>query len=882
MSELHLISPLLDGMTVESEVSTHGGISVFRTLHTATGTRCIVKRISVPESDADTAALILTGAVKNNEEATNYYLSVVNRYREELGTFRQIAQSPYVCSYARFQVVQKKERPGFDIYLLAPCRMSLRSYLENNAISQTKAVQLGMDLCRGLQALRDNGYVYLDLKPENIFLERGNFCIGDFGLAAQADIRHAALPVRYRSSFTAPEACGTTAEMGETLDLYAVGMMLYYIYNGNHVPFEEAGSTEKAADNRRVSGEQMPAPLYADYEMDAIIRKACAFKPEDRYQTPAELLAALEDYLVRNTVTEECIVPPLVMDEEVFEEDEVPEIEEEEPAPVSFTDVETLSDDFKQSFAPATDDEEDDEDYDEPPKKRRLWIPVVLIVLALIAGAVVYLYLDVFAIAVDKVTITDKGTDFLTISVEATDFEKLMISCTPEGGSTTATYRCAEEITFTDLEPGTTYQVSVSALDWHYVKGITGGTAATAAITEIVSFEAVDNGDGSAQVSFQVSGPEPEEWTVVCTGNTGDVLTFPAADRACTLTGLLPNCDYTLALDAGEGFYLSGTTEIPYSYSVPIEGSNLTATEITETSITVTWESDSDIATQWTAVCSGENGYAKTVITEECKAVFEGTEVNSEYTIAVSNAAMAMPLLLTVESTAHQISEFTATAEGTSVHLEWSAEGSSLPETMVLTYGPSKIAEPETMEVTGTSVDLENLIPNCTYTFTLSDPEGNKIGGTVETTAEIGESKLYEDHDFGGIYIALFEKPGESWTAGALGEAFSKFAPGTPIVCVIESNIEPQEQEEPETIAVRIVIRDNFGDPVGMSAIEEYSWNDMWQGKIFAEDIDMVPTEDGYYKLELYFNNELLRTYDYTAETGFEPEAETETAEESE
>ena len=655
-----------------------------------------------------------------------------------------------------------------------------------------------------------------------------------------------------------------------------------YIYNGNHIPFEEAGSTEKTADSRRISGEQMPAPLYADYEMDAIIRKACAFQPEDRYQTPAELLAALEAYLSQNNVTDECIVPPLVVDEDDFEE-EVPEEEEEAPAPVSFTDVETLSDDFKQSFAPAVDPEDDeDEEYDEPPRKRRLWIPIVLIVLALIAGALTYLYLDFFAISVDKVTITDKGTDFLTISVEATDFEKLMISCKPENGSTAATYRCAESITFTGLEPGTTYQVSVEALDWHHVKGITGGTAATASITEIVAFEAVDNGDGSAQVSFQVSGPEPEAWTLVCTGSTGDILTFPVTDRACTISGLLPNCEYALTLDAGEGFFLRGMTEIPYSYAVAIEGSNLVATEITETSITVTWESDSDIATQWTAVCSGENGYANTVVTEECTATFEGTEVNSEYTIAVSNAAMGMPLLLTVESTAYQISEFTATAEGTSVHLEWKSESNSLPESMLLTYGPSKIAEPATMEVTGNSIDLENLIPDCTYTFTLSDPAGNKIGGTVEATAEIGTSKLYEDHDFGGIFIALFEKPGESWTAGALGEAFSKFAPGTPIVCVIESNIEPQEQEEPETIAVRIVIRDNFGEPVGMTEVEEYSWNDMWQGKIFAEDIDMVPTEDGYYKLELYFNNELLRTYDYTAETGFEPDAETETAEESE
>lgn len=98
-----------------------------------------------------------------------------------------------------------------------------------------------------------------------------------------------------------------------------------------------------------------------------------------------------------------------------------------------------------------------------------------------------------------------------------------------------------------------------------------------------------------------------------------------------------------MTLEAGDGYYLGGTVSIPYSYTVPITGSNLRVLEITENSIAVTWDSDSDVSTEWTVVCSGDNGYANTLVTSERSAVFEGTEVGATYTIAVNNTTMTVP-----------------------------------------------------------------------------------------------------------------------------------------------------------------------------------------------------------------------------------------------
>lgn len=68
MPDLSMVSPLLDGMQEEALLSSHDGVRIYRMLHAASGIRCIVKHISIPESKTDTEALYLTGAVKTQEE----------------------------------------------------------------------------------------------------------------------------------------------------------------------------------------------------------------------------------------------------------------------------------------------------------------------------------------------------------------------------------------------------------------------------------------------------------------------------------------------------------------------------------------------------------------------------------------------------------------------------------------------------------------------------------------------------------------------------------------------------------------------------------------------------------------------------------------------
>lgn len=87
--------------------------------------------------------------------------------------------------------------------------------------------------------------------------------------------------------YSAPEFSDLLNHLNLTADIYSIGMILYRIFNGNHGPFVDEQTSPAAAEKMRLSGAPLPAPLYADYELAEIILKACAFRPEERYDSPA-------------------------------------------------------------------------------------------------------------------------------------------------------------------------------------------------------------------------------------------------------------------------------------------------------------------------------------------------------------------------------------------------------------------------------------------------------------------------------------------------------------------------------------------------------------------------------------------------------------------
>ena len=334
MSELKLVSPLLDGFVMGDPISDHDGVRCCPAMKENSDDKYIVKIISVPASQKQLDALLYTGAYTDAGAAAEYFKELAEDTVKEARLLQQLAKLEGFLSYEGWQIVPMEGNDlGYDIYLLGSYKRSLEKFLRRNAMTHLSAVNLGIDLCAALSLCRRAGFIYTALKPGNIFISgQREYRIGDLGFAKLNAMKRTSMPTKYISRYTPPELHDPLATLNPTVDVYAVGMILYQIYNNGSLPFAVKAPLR-----------YLPTPVNADYEMAEIIQKACDPNPRKRYQTPVEMGQALVSYMQRNSVNDIPIVPPSA-ESAAAEKDEVTVKEVAETvAPVQTAPVETAS-----------------------------------------------------------------------------------------------------------------------------------------------------------------------------------------------------------------------------------------------------------------------------------------------------------------------------------------------------------------------------------------------------------------------------------------------------------------------------------------------------------------------------------------------------------
>ncbi len=321
MSEPRLISPMLDGFALGSSISDHSGVNCYPAMPNDSDEHYILKTISIPASQVQLEALLLTGAYPDAAAAGRYFQELAKGIQSEVEILQKLSARRGFLPYEKTQIVPMDEGIGFVVYLLSRYNQTLERHLKRAPLTHLSAVNLGIDLCAALALCREAGYLYVDLKPGNIFLTgHQEYRIGDIGFVPLNSLKYASLPDRYRSAYTPPEISDAYATLNTTMDTYALGLTLYQIYNNGALPFdsEEAKAALMAS---LAAGEALPAPANADYEMAQIIEKALALNPEDRWADPVQMGQALVSYMQRNGANDTPIVPPAVPEPEPVAED---------------------------------------------------------------------------------------------------------------------------------------------------------------------------------------------------------------------------------------------------------------------------------------------------------------------------------------------------------------------------------------------------------------------------------------------------------------------------------------------------------------------------------------------------------------------------------
>ncbi len=306
MSEIKTSSPLLDEFTIGNPMSEHDGVRCCPAIKENTDKKYIIKIISVPASQVQMDALLLAGAYKDPADAMDYFRQTGEGVLQEAELLKKLSRLDGFLPYEFWEMQPiTRHRLGYEIYLAGSYKRSLEKYLKQHPVTHLEAMNLSLDLCAALDLCRKAGALYVDLKPANIFVsEKKEYRIGDLGFLQMEDLRFLALPEKYHSPYTPPELLDPMANVNLTVDTYAVGMILYQLYNDGQLPFK----------GLRLTDAELLTPVNADYEMAEIIMKAIHLDPEQRWASPAELGKALASYMQRNSVNDVPITPHIPLD----------------------------------------------------------------------------------------------------------------------------------------------------------------------------------------------------------------------------------------------------------------------------------------------------------------------------------------------------------------------------------------------------------------------------------------------------------------------------------------------------------------------------------------------------------------------------------------
>lgn len=186
------------------------------------------------------------------------------------------------------------------VWLLTEQVNPLTRYLEDYLLGVPDVCEIGAGICDALIEIRNAGYRHLDISPGNVYFDPAGHSLklGDFNAAR-----------RIGEAEKLPFALGTPAYMAperhqdfvgsEVSEICSIGLLLYAICNGGLPPFRPEEPSDEAAIRRRMTGEELPLPQYAlKYPerlapLVPVLKKACAYRPEDRFQTFEELRDAL-------------------------------------------------------------------------------------------------------------------------------------------------------------------------------------------------------------------------------------------------------------------------------------------------------------------------------------------------------------------------------------------------------------------------------------------------------------------------------------------------------------------------------------------------------------------------------------------------------------
>ncbi len=174
---------------------------------------------------------------------------------------------------------------------------SLQQRIERDGqLPVEEALRIAREVAEALSYAHERSIIHRDIKPANILMSRGHALVADFGIAramgGDVTITRTGLAVGTPQYMSPEQATGSSGVDGRS-DVYAMGCVLYEMLAGEP-PF--TGRTAQAIISRSLT--EAPRPLTSSRAglpptLDAVVTRALARNPADRWQTAQQFADAL-------------------------------------------------------------------------------------------------------------------------------------------------------------------------------------------------------------------------------------------------------------------------------------------------------------------------------------------------------------------------------------------------------------------------------------------------------------------------------------------------------------------------------------------------------------------------------------------------------------
>lgn len=201
---------------------------------------------------------------------------------------------------------------GYPFYVMEYLQgQTLGDLMREGKIDFPKILSIGIQICKGLEALHEPGIVHRDLKPDNIFITPTP--IGDLAKILDLGIAKEIWTTQTQSSsltqtamflgnkhFTSPEQLKSSKNVDARSDIYCLGVILYEMLSGTD-PFD-LGDGALDGDWDVAHRKQLPKPLNQQpgcenvpSKLITLIDRCLQKEPGNRFASAKELRSILEE-----------------------------------------------------------------------------------------------------------------------------------------------------------------------------------------------------------------------------------------------------------------------------------------------------------------------------------------------------------------------------------------------------------------------------------------------------------------------------------------------------------------------------------------------------------------------------------------------------------